>query len=112
MHNVFALPCEFHDDIAVHQEILLHRHCRHVSDLLNEADDSECGCEIGILKVLHTWGQRLLIMWRSKAAKWRQVVAWDVSPRIAEQTSGQSQRDDRNNGVAVNGDIGLRLGTL
>jgi hypothetical protein len=71
LHTVFALPCEFNDDNAAHQKIFNNRHCRYVSYALNETDDRECGCEIGILKVLHTLGQRLLMMWRLKAAKWR-----------------------------------------
>jgi hypothetical protein len=85
LHVVFTLPHELNGVIAAHQKLLHDLHFRCVSAVLNETAEKEYGCEIGIVEVLHTWGQRLLMMWRLKAAKWRQVVAWDVSPRIAEQ---------------------------
>jgi hypothetical protein len=59
LHVVFTLPHEFNDVIAAHQKILYALHFRCVSAVLNETAEKEYGCEIGIVEVLHTWGQRL-----------------------------------------------------
>ena len=112
LHVVFTLPHEFNGVIAAHQKLLYQLHFRCVSAVLNETAEKEYGCEIGIVEVLHTWGQRLLMMWRSKAAKRRKAVAWDVSPRIAEQWGLKSQSDDRNRKTAVDGNNRSRLGNF
>ena len=138
LHVVFTLPHEFNGVIAAHQKILYDLHFRCVSAVLNQTAEKEYGCEIGIVEVLHTWGQRLgshvhihnvmtagglshdKKQWIPisaadaglKAAKRRKAVAWDVSPRIAEQWAWKSQRDDRSSEGSVDGNNRLRLGNL
>jgi hypothetical protein len=59
LHVVFTLPHELNGVIAAHQKLLYDLHFRCVSAVLNETAEKEYDCEIGIVEVLHTWGQRL-----------------------------------------------------
>ncbi len=59
LHVVFTLPHELNDVVAAHQKLLYKLHFRCVGDVLTQTAEREYGCQVGMVEVLHTWGQRL-----------------------------------------------------
>jgi hypothetical protein len=59
LHTVFTLPHELNGVIHAHQKILYKLQFSCVSDVLNQTAEEEYGCQVGMVQVLHTWGQRL-----------------------------------------------------
>lgn len=59
LHVVFTVPHELNEVIAAHQKLLYKLQFRCVGDVLTKTAEREYGCQVGMVEVLHTWGQRL-----------------------------------------------------
>ena len=59
LHIVFTLPHELNPVIAANAGILHRLQFRCVTDVLQQTTSREYGCKVGLVEVLHTWGQQL-----------------------------------------------------
>ena len=59
LHVVFTVPHELNDVIRDNQRLLYKQHFNCVGDVLQRTAERHYGCRIGIVQVLHTWGQQL-----------------------------------------------------
>ena len=59
LHVVFTLPHELNELIRRHPKAMHNLQFRCVTDVLTQTAAEEYGCRVGMVQVLHTWGQRL-----------------------------------------------------
>jgi len=86
-HVVFTIPSELNHLMLMNRKVLYNLFFRSVSETLMElaGDPKHLGAKIGVIGILHTWGQNLMdhphihcIVYRGRPVLWRQPL--DILP--------------------------------